>query len=184
MFVQFIHTSEDRRVTKYSDTAWESFTSLVTTRSPERVTHVESRHRTCPHHATQLRSAVPHPTTDKELKRISQVLTNNGYSKEEIDDVIRHRMNNYVVQEERDTSQDINLYYKNHMSSSYKADEKSPKKIVQANVKPVEPTAELKLIIYYKTRRTSSLIIKKQLPPPYFPATRCEPRVQVNMQVW
>ena len=54
-------------------------------------------------------------TTDKELKRISQVLTNNGYSKEEID-VIRHPMNNYVVQEEeRDTSQDIYLYYKNHV---------------------------------------------------------------------
>ena len=45
-------------------------------------------------------------TTDKELKRISQVLTNNGYSKDEVDDVIRHRMNNYVTQEEekRDTS--------------------------------------------------------------------------------
>ena len=45
--------------------------------------------------------------------------------KEEIDEVIRHCMNHYVIQEEeRDTSQDIHLYYKNHMSSSYKADEK------------------------------------------------------------
>ena len=102
-------------------------------------------------------------TTDKELKRISQVLTNNGYSKEEIDDVIRHCMNNYVVQEERDTSQDINLYYKNHMSSSYRANEKSLKKIVQANIKPVEPTAAL--IIYYKTRHISSLIIKNNCLP-------------------
>ena len=90
--------------------------------------------------------------------------------KEEIDEVIRHCMNHYVVQEEeRDTSQDIHLYYKNHMSSSYKADEKSLKKIVQNNVKPVEPTAELKLIIYYKTRSTSSLIIKNNCLPPTSP---------------
>ena len=37
-------------------------------------------------------------TTVKELNRISQILTNNGYSKDEVDDVIRHRMNNYVTQ--------------------------------------------------------------------------------------
>ena len=55
------------------------------------------------------------------------------------------------------------------MSSSYKAEEKSLKKIIQVNVKPVEPTAELKLIIYYKTRRTWSLIIKNSCQPPVPP---------------
>ncbi|XP_076059521.1 uncharacterized protein LOC143036158 [Oratosquilla oratoria] len=62
--------------------------------------------------------------TNAVLKRISQ-LSNNGYKKEEIYDVIRGRLDTFMAQETRvDNHATINLYYKNDMSSAYKQNEK------------------------------------------------------------
>ncbi|MPC48227.1 hypothetical protein E2C01_041995 [Portunus trituberculatus] len=49
------------------------------------------------------------------------------------------------------------------MSSSHKQDEKAIKKIIQNNVKPTEEDPTLKLVIYYKTKRTSSLSPQLQI---------------------
>lgn len=106
-------------------------------------------------------------TVNKELQRISQVLTNNGYSKEEVDEVTRRYMNSYFQEKEKqDPRQEIRLYYKNYMTSAYSSEEKALKKIINTNVKPVDPNSQIKLIIYYKTKRTSSLILKNNCLPP------------------
>ena len=60
----------------------------------------------------------------------------------------------------------VHLYYKNHMSSAYKEDERAIKKIIKENVQPTDPEAELKLTIFYKNKRTSSLIMKNSCLPP------------------
>lgn len=51
---------------------------------------------------------------------------------------------------------DILLYYKYHMSSLYKEDEKKLKKITKRNVRSTSEDTQLKLTIFYKAKRTSS----------------------------
>ena len=106
-------------------------------------------------------------TVNKELTRVSQMLTNNGYCKADIDEVIRRHMNKFFDRKEnQDPPQEIRLYYKNIMTSAYSDEEKALKKIIYNNVKPVDPNSQVKLIIYYKTKRTSSLVLKNNCHPP------------------
>ena len=52
------------------------------------------------------------------------------------------------------------------MSSAYKEDEKALKSIISRNVKPTDPNTSLNLIIYYKSRKTASLVMKNSCLPP------------------
>ncbi|XP_045127711.1 uncharacterized protein LOC123514127 [Portunus trituberculatus] len=101
-----------------------------------------------------------------DFKRNSQLLSNNGYPQQDIDEVIRRRMDNYIRENppKQQTSY-ITLYYKNTMSSAYKEDEKAIK-IIHNNVSPVNTDTKLQVIIYYKTRKTASLIMKNSCLPP------------------
>lgn len=76
-------------------------------------------------------------------------------------------MDNYIRENppEQQTSC-ITLYYKNTMSSAYKEDEKAVKKIIHNNVSPINTDTKLQVIIYYKTRKTASLIMKNSCLPP------------------
>ena len=108
--------------------------------------------------------------THAELKRISQLITNNGYNKAEIDEVIKRRLDTFLTkhQTQEEPSTKINLYYNNTMlSSSYKSDEKAMKNIIYMNVKPTTDTdAKLNLTkYYYKTRRTANFIMKSSCLP-------------------
>lgn len=105
--------------------------------------------------------------TNLELNRISQLLSNNGYSKETIDATIRRHMDSYMHQHRKEEAkQQINLFYKNYMSSAYKEEEKTLKKIITNNVKPTDPDTKLNLVIYYKSRRTSNLVMRNSCLPP------------------
>ncbi|XP_050718033.1 uncharacterized protein LOC126999444 [Eriocheir sinensis] len=105
-----------------------------------------------------------------ELKRVSQLLANNGYPQQEIDDGIKRRLDNFMSPEpkENDTSR-ITLYYKNTMSSEYKEDEKTLKKIIHKNVTPTNPDTKLDLIIFHKSRKTANLIMRNSCLPPTSP---------------
>ncbi|XP_045116825.1 uncharacterized protein LOC123507729 [Portunus trituberculatus] len=107
------------------------------------------------------------PTVHKELTRVSQMLANNGYKKEEIDEIIRRHMNyHFRADEKQDPQQEIHLYNKNFMTSAYSMEETALKKIIHNNVKTVDPNFQIKLIIYYKSKRTSSLVLKNNCHPP------------------
>ena len=54
----------------------------------------------------------------------------------------------------------INIYYRNTLTPAWKKDEKVIRDIVRRNVKPVQPEHFIRLKIYYKTPRTSSLIMQ------------------------
>ena len=105
--------------------------------------------------------------TNAELRRVSQVLANNGYPKLEVDEVIKRQLDNFMKQDlpRQETPLKLDLYYKNHMSSAYKEEEKALKRIIYNNVTPVNPDTNLNLVIYYKTRRTSSLVMKNSCLP-------------------
>ena len=53
----------------------------------------------------------------------------------------------------------INIFYKNQMSNSYKTDERILKEIVVRNVSCVNNNDELKLKIYYKNKRVNELVM-------------------------
>ena len=57
----------------------------------------------------------------------------------------------------------IKLFYRNYMSTGYKTDERIITGIVNRNVTPVNQDDKVKLIIYYKNRKTSNLIMKNNV---------------------
>ena len=54
----------------------------------------------------------------------------------------------------------IHLYYKNHMSSAYKVDERAIRDIILNNVTCTNPADKLRMTIYYQNRKTSQLLIR------------------------
>ncbi|XP_050717411.1 uncharacterized protein LOC126999050 [Eriocheir sinensis] len=117
-----------------------------------------------------------------ELKRVSQLLANNGYPQQEIDDGIKRRLDNFMSPEpkEKDPSRII-LYYKNTMSSEYKEDEKTLKKIIHKNVTPTNPDTKLDLIIFHKSRKTANLIMRNSCLPPTSPLQE-KPAINIQQQ--
>ena len=61
---------------------------------------------------------------------------------------------------ETSTKQKLTLFYKNQMTSYYKNEEKQIRKIISDHVKPKEINTEIKLQIYYKSRKLKNIITK------------------------
>lgn len=102
----------------------------------------------------------------QELDRVKQMLVNNGYSCTEIDNEIKAALDIYHAGKTSNTQtcsengeQTHKLYYKNQMNSGYKEDEKALKDIIHKNVHP-KPGHKIKTIIYYKSVKTSQLVMK------------------------
>ncbi|MPC51030.1 Cold shock protein [Portunus trituberculatus] len=75
--------------------------------------------------------------TNAELRRVSQLLTSNGYPQKDIDDVIR-RMDAFMSENKLKTKEPgITLYYKDTICTVYK-DEKAMKKIICSNSSQLE----------------------------------------------
>ena len=102
-----------------------------------------------------------------ELERVSQMLSNNGYASREINEVIAKRLDLFMTPKNEPKNNNlIQIYYKNQISSAYKEDEKTIKKIIQDNVFPTNTEDKLNLIIYYKSKKTSNLLLKNSCLPP------------------
>ncbi|KAG0711888.1 hypothetical protein GWK47_019634 [Chionoecetes opilio] len=114
-------------------------------------------------HTTSLLLVCIVPYTHHELERITQVLINNGYAYSDVALVTKRIVDKRYTNQENTTpttSDPIKLFYKNHMSSDYKTDEKIIKDIIHRNVRPIDQERPLALIIYYKTRKTSQLLLR------------------------
>jgi PHD/YefM family antitoxin component YafN of YafNO toxin-antitoxin module len=99
----------------------------------------------------------------KELERLTNVLVNNGFPHTEIQEVIAERMKKWHSNETPppdDKPPPIVLHYQNHMSSAYREDEKVMKDIVKRGVESTTPQQLVKLVIYYKNKKTSEVVIK------------------------
>ena len=57
----------------------------------------------------------------------------------------------------------IPVFYRNHMSSAYKVDERIIHDIIQDNVTCVNPADHIKLIIYYKNAKTKNLLMRNNM---------------------
>ena len=96
-----------------------------------------------------------------EINRIKQVLVNNNYPQNlvenQVNKFLSYKLSHHKPPEKLNN---IQLFYRNQMTSKYKQDEAQLKKIIYDNVKPVQPNSRLQLNIYYTSRKLANLFIK------------------------
>ena len=108
---------------------------------------------------------------DTELTRIKQTLVNNNFTNTLIDQQINIFLNNKFSNNTPITNHNnITLYYHNQMHNNYKTDEKILKDILKTNVTCTDPNSKLNLIIYYKNKKASNLVMKNNSSSPSPPS--------------
>ena len=93
-----------------------------------------------------------------EINNIKQILVNNGFPNWLIDNEIS-KFNNRENNRD-DNSNRLKIYYENQMHANYKKDEDILKNILRRYTRPIEPNDKINLVIYYKNKKTSSLIMR------------------------
>ena len=111
-----------------------------------------------------IRRAITHCSDWKsvhaEIKRSTDVLLTNGYSKNEIEKQTNRILDNWYNKKESNKVEYVKLYYKSHFSTKYTEDERIMKQIVKKNVTPTDPNKKLLFTIYYKNKKTSDLLLR------------------------
>ena len=106
-----------------------------------------------------------------EIQRIKQLLTNNNFPANIIDESIEKFLtkrldfsenNNGNNNDNISDQKPITFYFENQMTSNYKTDEKQLKNIIQKYIKPVVAEAPVTLVIYYRNRKLGNLIISNK----------------------
>ena len=96
-----------------------------------------------------------------EVQRSTQVLLNNGFDSNDINTQTKRILDkSYHQEQETPSKKSIRLYYQAHFSTNYRKDEKIIKQIIKKNVTPTDPDKKLNLIIYYKSIKTSHLLLR------------------------
>ena len=105
------------------------------------------------------------PLVHQELKRVREILVNNNYNLADIDKHIHAILDEHINQKKTtsSTGDTINLFYRNQMTPSYKAEEAALKNIIKRTCKPVNPEDRIKLSIYYRSPTTASLVMKNNM---------------------
>ena len=103
-----------------------------------------------------------------EIQRVKQMLVNNGYPNKLIDSTLSKFLGK--VNRGNESTSDKNnisyeIFYENQMNNGYKIDEAVMKKIIKDNVKVVDQSKTLKLVIFYKSPKTRQLVMKNNLSP-------------------
>ena len=96
---------------------------------------------------------------DKEIKRSTEILLNNGFEQDNIDKIVKKTMNNWYEQKERSKEESIKLYYKAHFSTEYREEERIMRQIIKRNITPTDPNKRISFTIYYKNKKTSDLLL-------------------------
>ena len=98
-----------------------------------------------------------------------KILIDNHYSNSvndfEIDKFLGKKFRTYPA---TTSKMDINLYYHNQMHTNYRLDERILRNTIINNTIPKE-NHKVNLIIFYRNKRTSNLIMKNNLSPPIPP---------------
>ena len=101
---------------------------------------------------------------DNEINRLKQVFVNNGYSNCIFDKTVEKFLNDkYSQNENLDKKKTINLFYENQMTENYKLDEKVLKDIFRNKIKCINSNEKIHLLIYYKSKKVSNLLMRNNL---------------------
>lgn len=100
-----------------------------------------------------------------EFNRVKQLLVNNGFTNTEIDQEIHKQLDKQHTKQQQQTTEPRSnkvhhLYYKNHMNSQYKTDEKVLKDILKKHTKCNKDDDRIQINIYYQNRKTRQLVMK------------------------
>ena len=112
--------------------------------------------------------ALSHTSTWKqmheEMERFTQTLVDNGFSnkmvEQQIQNSLRRWYNTPIQEKPQGQGRILKLYYQAHMTSAYKDNERRLRKIIDEDVKPIQPDDQIRFTIYYKNRKTSNLVLK------------------------
>ena len=105
---------------------------------------------------------------DQEIRHIKQTLVNNDYSNTIIDEYIKKFLTNKQREESNNEQLHttyLDLYYKSQYHENYKTDERIMREIINTNIKSTKSGEKVRLIIYYKSKKTSNLVIKNNPKP-------------------
>lgn len=116
-------------------------------------------------------------TLHSELKRVKQLLVNNGYPNRLIDTEIESQMKRHIEKDEKDADDKVKLtlFYQNQMSPAYEVDERVLKRIVYCNVTPKDSSDKLQIVVYYKNQKVSNLVMKNNIN------TKTDPKTKTNV---
>ena len=94
---------------------------------------------------------------NNEINYIKKMLQNNNYSLK----MINYEIENFKYKKENDDSEmeKIKIYYEGQYHSNCKLDEK----ILKNNIRPSQLNSEIKILIYYKNKKTSNLVMANKV---------------------
>jgi hypothetical protein len=98
-----------------------------------------------------------------EHNTIKQFLVNNGFPVALIDRCISNFMTTKFEGSDANNLETVDLFYRNQFTREYKNDEKELKKVIERNIKTVNPRAVVKLCIYYRNRKLRNLLIHNKM---------------------
>jgi len=101
---------------------------------------------------------------DEEVQRIKQLLTNNNFPMQLIDNTIRDFISKKLQPSTNSNHQNNNIkfFFRNQMCSNYKVEERRLRKIFFRNVKAASDDSYVSLNIYYKNLKLQNLFIKNK----------------------
>ena len=98
-----------------------------------------------------------------EVNRIKQLLTNNNFPMNVIDESINKFLNKIFEKEKIEANKNvIKLYFRNQMCLNYKTEEKKLHSLIDNHVKPVNTNYKINLFIYYKNLKLQNLFIRNK----------------------
>ena len=104
---------------------------------------------------------------DRELNRVRQLLTNNGYQDNMIEEVIRGRVSKLVTGNQNPEAKPniITLYYNLAYGSRYKEEAEAVRKIIDRGVQAAEDNTEVSLRVYCRSHLTAALVMRNSTAP-------------------
>ena len=103
----------------------------------------------------------------RELERVRQLLTNNGYADHLIEKVIKKKLEQYAEPTQLPTpnKEKITIYHQNTFHDRYREECDALKNIIKRGVTPTDHNTIIDLRIYCKPNLTSSLIMRNSTAP-------------------
>ncbi|XP_076066930.1 uncharacterized protein LOC143040121 [Oratosquilla oratoria] len=105
--------------------------------------------------------------THHELERIRQLFTNNGYSEEMIEGLVRKKLDNFTAPAQTPVSPDckITIYYQSRYHDRYKDECHAIRGIIKRGATPTDSNNTIDLRIYAKPNLTRFLFMRNNTAP-------------------
>ena len=104
----------------------------------------------------------------EEVVHIKQLLINNNFSNKMVDNQINKFLNQALSPKDpkQEKKTPIKIFYQGQTHKNYKIDERTIENIVDNNIKCIDTNNKIKVVFYYKNRKTSNCIMKNNMAPP------------------